>query len=134
MADPTPKFILSFTDHEGVTVVRFNAPQFGEWDEKKSLELRDAMRAAGASRVVFDLLDVPYLSSGFIGALVQAGRWCRSRGGNLVLRHVAPLICELLSPLPSKQQIHPEGCPFFVAMDDGEAETWLKWNPGNSSG
>jgi anti-anti-sigma factor len=80
----------------GVAIARFNgAITLGSSLHAADAQLQKIIRE-GASKVVLDMTEVPYMDSAGLGVLVQASGMAKQQGGDLRLCGVSERVAELI--------------------------------------
>lgn len=85
--------VTTFQERTGITVCHMT----GDLDAFTAADLREAAASLrGATRVVFDLSDVPFIDSTGLGALIGGIRRLREAGGSVVVCSTRAPVLRLL--------------------------------------
>jgi anti-anti-sigma regulatory factor len=80
--------------------------------------LFEQVRALGRHSVLLDLIDVEYLSSDVVGALLNLSRHLRDDGGRLILRNLGPVVRLVFTPFPELQKGEPNRLSAFLLLEE----------------
>ncbi len=83
-----------------------------------SLPLLEYVQGLERHSVLMDLIDVEYLSSDVVGALLNLSRRLRDDGGRLILRHLGPVVRLVFTPFPDLQRDEPNRLSAFVLLEE----------------
>jgi anti-anti-sigma regulatory factor len=83
-----------------------------------SMPLFEQVRALGLHSVLLDLVDVEYLSSEVLGALLNLSRRLQDDGGRLLVRNLGPVVRLVFTPFPDLQKSEPNRLSQFLVLDD----------------
>jgi hypothetical protein len=80
--------------------------------------LLEQVRALGRHSVLLDLIDVEFLSSDVVGALMSLSKQLRNDGGRLILRNLGPVARQVVTPSPRVQREEPNRLLPFLLLEE----------------
>jgi anti-anti-sigma regulatory factor len=80
--------------------------------------LLEQVLALGRHSVLIDFIDVEYLSSDVVGALMSLSRRLRDDGGRVLMRNLGPVVREVFTPFPDLQRGEPNRLSAFMVLED----------------
>jgi anti-anti-sigma regulatory factor len=84
-----------------------------------SLPLFEHVRGLGLHNVLLDLIDVEYLSSEVLGALLNLSKHLQEDGGRVLVRNLGPVVRLVFTGFPDRQKTEPNRLHPFLVLDDG---------------